>query len=168
MRTIDAVEKDFLKKNPPKFEIGDTVDVHVKIIEGDRERIQIFNGIVIAKRHEGLSSTFTVRRMVQGEGVERIFPLHSPRVVSVDVRRKGKVRRAKLHYLRERVGRATKVEERLGAERGSAAEAPKAEAKPEPKPEPKAEAKAEPKPPAAPAAEPGKKTPRHAKEPAKK
>lgn len=121
MRTIDSIEKDFAKKNVPKFDVGDTVDVHVKIIEGDRERIQIFSGIVIAKRHEGLSETFTVRRMVQGEGVERIFPVHSPRVVSIDVKKKGKVRRAKLHYLRTRIGRATKVEERIGAEKEDAA-----------------------------------------------
>lgn len=128
MRTMDGIEKDFAKKNPPRFDVGDSVDVHVKIIEGDRERVQIFSGTVIAKRHEGLSETFTVRRMVQGEGVERIFPVHSPRVVSVDVKRKGRVRRAKLHYLRERVGRATKVEERIGADRELPAAAPKAEA----------------------------------------
>ena len=160
MRTIDSIEKEFAKKNPPKFDVGDTVDVHVKIIEGDRERVQIFTGIVIAKRHEGLSETFTVRRMVQGEGVERIFPLHSPRVVTVDVKKKGRVRRAKLHYLRGRVGRATKVEERIGAEKEVNApeppsstkapeDKPKAEAKPAPAPEgkkheEKAPAKAEP------------------------
>ena len=117
MRTIDAIEKDFLKKTVPVFDVGDTVDVHVKIIEGDRERVQIFTGIIIAKRHEGLSETFTVRRIVQGEGVERIFPVHSPRVVNIDVKKKGKIRRAKLHYLRDRIGRATKVEERIGSDR---------------------------------------------------
>jgi large subunit ribosomal protein L19 len=121
MRALDGIEKDWLRKKTPKFDVGDTVDVHVKIIEGDRERIQIFSGTVIAKRHQGLSETFTVRRIVQGEGVERIFPLQSPRVVDVVVRKKGKVRRAKLHFLRERVGRATRVEEKLG---GAKEEAP--------------------------------------------
>ncbi len=150
MRTIDSIEKDFAKKSVATFDVGDTVDVHVKIIEGDREREQIFSGIVIAKRHEGLSETFTVRRIVQGEGVERIFPVHSPRVVKIDVKKKGKVRRAKLHYLRERVGRAQKVEERLGADKSAAAKAP--EAKPAPAAAPKAE----------------EKKPEPAKEPAKK
>ena len=89
------------------------MDVHVKIIEGDRERIQIFSGTVIARRHQGLGETFTVRRLVQGEGVERVFPIQSPRVVKVEVKKRGKVRRAKLNYIRERVGRATRIEERL-------------------------------------------------------
>ncbi len=115
MRPLDSIEKDFLKKRVPRFDVGDTVEVHVKILEGDRERIQIFSGVVIAKRHEGLGETFTVRRIVQGEGVERIFPVHSPRVAQIDVKKKGKVRRAKLHYLRGRVGRATRVEEKIGA-----------------------------------------------------
>jgi len=148
MRTIDSIEKEFAKKSVARFDVGDTVDVHVKIIEGDREREQIFSGIVIAKRHEGLSETFTVRRIVQGEGVERIFPVHSPRVVKIDVRKKGKVRRAKLHYLRGRIGRAQKVEERIGADRDAAAKAPEAK----PAPAPKAE----------------EKKPEPAKEPAKK
>ncbi len=148
MRSLDAIEKDLTKKSVPKFEVGDTVDVHVKIIEGDKERIQIFSGTVIAKRHEGLSETFTVRRIVQGEGVERIFPLHSPRVQNVIVKARGKVRRAKLHYLRGRVGRAQKVEQ---LDKGvkpaeKPAEKPKVEAKPAEAP--KIEAK-----PAAPAAE---------------
>ena len=150
MRTLDAIEKDWHRKKPAKFDVGDSVDVHVRIIEGDRERIQIFAGVVIAKRHEGLSETFTVRRMVQGEGVERIFPVNSPRVVDIVVKKKGNVRRAKLHYLRDRVGRGTRVEEKLGAmekERDQAAaaakkaEEPKAEAKAEKKPEPAAPAK---------------------------
>ena len=138
MRTLDPVEKEFLKSNAPRFDVGDTVDVHVKIVEGDKERIQVFTGIVIAKRHQGLSETFTVRRIVQGEGVERIFPVHSPRVASIEVKKQGKVRRAKLHYLRERVGRSTKVEERTGG--AEALEARKAEAKAEAKPETKPEA----------------------------
>lgn len=154
MRTLDAIEKDWQRKKPAKFDVGDSVEVHVRIIEGDRERVQIFSGTVIAKRHEGLSETFTVRRIVQGEGVERIFPINSPRVVDVVVKKKGNVRRAKLHYLRSRVGRGTRIEEKLGAmekEQASApsakaeekaAEAPKAEKpKSEKKPEPAAPAK---------------------------
>ena len=154
MRTLDSVEMEFLKTTVTPFGVGDTVDVHVKIVEGDKERIQIFTGIVIAKRHQGLSETFTVRRIVQGEGVERIFPVHSPRVAAIEVKKQGRVRRAKLHYLRARVGRATKVEERTGAMDATAAasraetkaEAAKSEAKPETKSEPKAEKKSESKP----------------------
>lgn len=149
MRSLDAIEKEWTRKKAAKFDVGDSVDIHVRIIEGDRERIQIFAGVVIAKRHEGLSETFTVRRMVQGEGVERIFPVNSPRVVDIIVKKKGNVRRAKLHYLRDRVGRGTRVEEKLGAlekEMGAAAPAPAAAE------EKKAEApKAEKKPEAAPA-----------------
>jgi large subunit ribosomal protein L19 len=131
MRPLDFIEKDWLRKKSPRFSVGDTVEVHVKIIEGDRERVQIFTGIVIARRHEGLSETFTVRRIVQGEGVERIFPLHSPRVVDVAVKKKGKVRRAKLHFLRGRTGRATRVEERIGgAEKEEAPEKPAPETPP--------------------------------------
>ncbi|MBI3854965.1 MAG: 50S ribosomal protein L19 [Planctomycetes bacterium] len=150
MRILDAIEKDWHRKKPAKFDVGDSVDVHVRIIEGDRERIQIFQGVVIAKRHEGLSETFTVRRIVQGEGVERIFPINSPRVVEVVVKKKGNVRRAKLHYLRDRVGRGTRIEEKLGAmekEQPAApakkAEEPKKDEKPkaEKKPEPAAPAK---------------------------
>jgi large subunit ribosomal protein L19 len=151
MRTLDAIEKDWHRKKPVRFEVGDSVDVHVRIVEGDRERIQIFAGVVIAKRHEGLSETFTVRRMVQGEGVERIFPVNSPRVVDIVIKKKGNVRRAKLHYLRDRVGRGTRVEEKLGAmekekelvaaeKKAEKAEATKKEeaAKAEKKPEPAA------------------------------
>ncbi len=115
MRMLEQIEKEWTRKKPARFDVGDSVDIHVKIIEGDRERIQIFSGVVIAKRHEGLSETFTVRRLVQGEGVERVFPLNSPRVVEIIVKKKGSVRRAKLHYLRQRVGRGTRVEEKLGA-----------------------------------------------------
>ena len=142
MRSLDEIEKEWTRKKAAKFDVGDSVDVHVKIIEGDRERIQIFAGVVIAKRHEGLSETFTVRRMVQGEGVERIFPVNSPRVVDIMVKKKGNVRRAKLHYLRDRVGRGTRVEEKLGAmeKEHAAAAAPAAAQKPE---APKAEKKAE-------------------------
>lgn len=141
MRLLDAIEKDWLRKKTPKFDVGDTVEVHVKIIEGDRERIQIFTGVVIAKRHQGLSETFTVRRIVQGEGVERIFPVHSPRVADVAVKKKGKVRRAKLHFLRERTGRATRLEEKLGIgkEEHAAAEKAKSEASKPAEEKPKAE-----------------------------
>ncbi len=131
MRALEAIEKDWLRKKTPKFDVGDAVEVHVKIIEGDRERIQIFSGTVIGKRHQGLGETFTVRRLVQGEGVERIFPVHSPRVADIVVKKKGQVRRAKLHYLRDRVGRSTRIEEKMGVVIEKAAPpAPKAEAAP--------------------------------------
>ena len=130
MRSLDVIEKDWFRKKTPKFDVGDTVEIHVKIIEGERERIQIFTGVVIAKRHQGLSETFTVRRIVQGEGVERIFPVHSPRVADIVVKKKGKVRRAKLLAPRERTGRATRVEEKLGALTKEEAPAKAAEEKP--------------------------------------
>ncbi|MBI4583095.1 MAG: 50S ribosomal protein L19 [Planctomycetes bacterium] len=112
---IAEVEKKFQKKDKPGgFQIGDNVDVHVRIIEGDKERVQIFSGTVIKikGRQNNLRSTFTVRRIVSGEGVERVFPYHSPSIVKVEVRRTGKARRAKLYFLRDRVGKATKVKER--------------------------------------------------------
>ena len=96
----------------PKFDVGDAVDVHVRILEGTKERVQVFNGTVIAKRGEGARETFTVRRIVQGEGVERIFPVNSPKIAKVEVKRTGEVRRAKLFYLRDRVGKATRLRER--------------------------------------------------------
>jgi large subunit ribosomal protein L19 len=110
---IRDIEKEFLRKSTPRFEIGDTVDVHVKIVEGDKERIQLFNGIVIARKGSGSRATFTVRRIVQGEGVERVFPVHSPKVADIAVKKKGDIRRAKLYYLRGRVGKGTKVKEKL-------------------------------------------------------
>ncbi len=112
MNLVKEIEKQYAKPTLPSFNVGDTVQVDVKIIEGDRERIHAFTGIVIAKRGEGLRETFTVRRIVAGEGVERTFPIHSPALVGVTVIRKGDVRRAKLHYLRERVGKATRVKEK--------------------------------------------------------
>ncbi len=108
---IKAVEQEHMKKNLPQFRVGDTVSVHYLIKEGNKERIQIFNGTVIRKKGGGTRATFTVRRIVAGEGVERTFPLHSPLVKDVEVKRRGKVRRARLYYLRERVGKATKVKE---------------------------------------------------------
>jgi large subunit ribosomal protein L19 len=109
---IDSVERPYLKPQPPQMQIGDTVDVLTRIVEGDKERTQVFNGVVIARRGHGISATFTVRRIVANEGVERVFPLHSPRVLKVTVKRHGKTRRAKLYYLRDRVGKARRLKER--------------------------------------------------------
>jgi large subunit ribosomal protein L19 len=114
VRTMDALKKiseASLKENVPAVEIGDTVKVHVRIQEGDKSRIQVFEGTVIAKKHGGISETFTVRRVAHGCGIERVFPLHSPVVDKVELVRHGKVRRAKLYYLRDRVGKAAKVKE---------------------------------------------------------
>jgi large subunit ribosomal protein L19 len=110
------LEQKQLKTDVPDFGVGDTVNVGVKIIEGDKERVQVFAGTVIARKGSGLAEAFTVRRIVQGEGVERVFLLHSPKIVSIEVTRRGKVRRAKLHYLRERVGKSTRVKGRHEAE----------------------------------------------------
>ncbi len=109
---IQAVEATSMRKDPVHFEIGDTVDVHTRILEGSKERIQVFSGVVIARRGGGVRETFTVRRIVQGEGVERTFPVHSPKVAKVVVKRHGRVRRAKLFYLRDRVGKAVRLKER--------------------------------------------------------
>lgn len=149
------IERANIKKTDiPVFKIGDTVDVHVRIKEGDKQRIQVFAGICIARKGGGLRETFTVRRIVEGEGVERVFPLHSPNVSKIEVKRPGVVRRAKLYFLRDRVGKATRIKERVNADylgkidehrsvkAAKPAEAPKAT-------EAKAEAPAE----AAPAAE---------------
>ena len=106
-------EKEQMKKVVPRFNVGDTVDVLVKIVEGEKERIQVFNGTIIAKRGSGIRETFTVRRIVQGEGVERIFPLHSPKIVDIKVKKSGKVRRAKLYYMREKSGKATRMKEKF-------------------------------------------------------
>jgi large subunit ribosomal protein L19 len=120
---LELVEETGLKDNPPQFEIGDQVDVHQRILEGEKERIQVFTGTVIARKGEGMREMFTVRRIVQGEGVERIFPLHSPRIAKVEVKRTGVVRRAKLYYLRDRVGKATRLRERKLKVAGKKAEA---------------------------------------------
>ena len=108
---IRSIEEAQLKKNVPAFRVGDTVKVEVKVVEGTRERLQAYEGVVIARRNGSCRETFTVRRTSYGVGVERTFPLHSPRVDSITVTRKGKVRRAKLYYLRERSGKAAKVKE---------------------------------------------------------
>ncbi len=114
MDRIASVEKKYMAEDAPKFDIGDTVGVHFKIREGDKMRVQVFSGIVIAKKGRGLSKTFTVRRISYGEGVERVFPLYSPRIEKVSVSKKGKVRRAKLYYLRGKSGKkATKVKEKI-------------------------------------------------------
>ncbi len=112
MDLIKAFTNEQIKAEAPKFRIGDTVRVHNRIKEGARERIQYFDGTVIAKKNGGISETFTVRRISNGVGVEKTFPLHSPNVVAVDVIREGKVRRAKLYYLRDRVGKAAKVKDK--------------------------------------------------------
>jgi len=109
---LRTVEQDYLKKEIPPFRPGDTVRVHVKVIEGNRERTQVFEGIVIRRRGSGLNETFTVRRVSYGVGVERTFPVHSPRLDKIEVVRKGRVRRARLYYLRDRVGKAARIRER--------------------------------------------------------
>ncbi len=121
MDLLKAVNQASLRKEPlGDFEVGDTVDVHTRIREGDKERVQIFNGTVISRcKGQGqVNASFTVRRVVSGEGVERIFPVHSPKVVKVEVARRGRVRRAKLFYLRDRVGKATKTKELLRDDAG--------------------------------------------------
>ena len=110
---IEALEREQLKTDLPDLYVGDTVKVGVRIKEGGKERVQPYEGVVIAKRHGGINQTITVRRIFQGVGVERIFMLHSPQVASIKVERRGKVRRAKLFYLRDRVGKATRVKQRF-------------------------------------------------------
>jgi len=117
-RIIEHVEQAHLKASAPQFDIGDTVDVHTRIIEGEKERIQVFSGTVIMRKGRGINETFTVRRIVNNEGVERIFPLHSPFISKVVVRRSGESRRAKLFYLRNRVGKAVRLTEKRKARKG--------------------------------------------------
>ena len=113
MDALKLIAQDSLKSEVPAIEIGDTVKVHVKIREGDKERIQLFEGTVIARKGSGVSETFTVRRLSYGVGVERVFPLHSPNVAKIELVRHGRVRRSKLYYLRDRVGKAAKVKEQI-------------------------------------------------------
>lgn len=113
-QTMELVEKSSLKTDVADFQIGDTVDVHTRILEGEKERIQIFNGVIIARAGSGTRATFTVRRIVGGEGVERKFPLHSPKIAKIEVKRRGIVRRAKLYFLRDRIGKAVRLRERRG------------------------------------------------------
>lgn len=109
MNAIDAITQEYLKKDIPNFNVGDTVRVHIKIKEGNRERIQIFEGFVLKRQNGGIGETFTVRRIASGVGVEKTFPLHSPWVEKIEVIREGKVRRARLHYMRGRTGKAAKI-----------------------------------------------------------
>jgi len=110
---IDKIESEQMKNDIPAFRVGDTVKVHTRVIEGDKERVQIYSGIVIGRKGTGLNSSFTVRRVSYGEGVERVFPIHSPRIAKIEIERKGAVRRAKLNYLRNRKGKsATTVKEK--------------------------------------------------------
>jgi large subunit ribosomal protein L19 len=120
-KLMALVEEAAQRKDVPEFTIGDQVEVHLRILEGQKERIQIFSGTVIARRGDGMRAMFTVRRIVQGEGVERVFPLHSPKIAKVVVKRTGEVRRAKLYYLRKRVGKATRLRERREVAGGEAA-----------------------------------------------
>ena len=166
MDLLAEVEKQVITKRPG-FNVGDVVEVHVRIIEGDKERVQVFSGTVIARSGSGAREMFTVRRIVDGEGVERCFPLHSPKIADIRLRKHGEVRRAKLYYLRKRVGKATRIEGRTveeaaggkgaaaaaalaseagaqqGAQKPEAKAAPKAEVKPAPKAEAKQEQKEE-------------------------
>ncbi len=113
MDLIRKVENEQIKEGAENFNIGDTVKVYFKIVEGTTERIQVFEGVVIAKKNSGIRRTFTVRKISYGVGVERIFPLHSPRIEKIEVSRRGRVRRAKLYYLRDRVGKAARIKEKL-------------------------------------------------------
>ena len=113
MDLMQSFNEKYLKAEPPKVEVGSTVRVHIKVKEGNRERIQVFEGTVIAKKHGGIEETITVRRISYGVGVEKVFPVHSPSIDHIEVVRSGKVRRAKLYYLRGRVGKSAKVKEKL-------------------------------------------------------
>ena len=113
MNIIDSITKSQIRTDLPELVIGDTVKVHVKVKEGTRERIQVYEGTIISKKHGGISETVTVRRISFGVGVERVFPVNSPNIAKIEVVRKGKVRRAKLYYLRDRVGKAAKVKEKI-------------------------------------------------------
>jgi large subunit ribosomal protein L19 len=141
MNSLEALEKEGLRDDLPEFSVGDNVDVTLKVVEGDRERTQVFAGTVIARKGTGKRATFTVRKIIQGEGVERVFPLNSPSIVSIKVARQGKVRRSKLYYLRDRVGKATKVKEALLA--GDETPAPSPEASGEESEEAPAETESE-------------------------
>ena len=132
-KILAAVEASSLKAEVPAFSIGDTVDVHTRILEGEKERVQIFNGVVIAKSGSGTREMFVVRRIVAGEGVERKFPVHSPKIATIEVKRSGVARRAKLYYLRDRTGKSTRLREKrdeTAAEAGAKPAAKKAARKP--------------------------------------
>ncbi len=136
MNRLERIQRSLVRKSVPSFEIGDTVRVHVKVVEGEKERVQVFEGVVISRKGGRNSETFTVRKVSYGVGVERIFPVHSPAVSRVDVIRQGKVRRAKLYYLRGRKGKKAKISERefsphSKAQRGTARSGPTKPAEPE-------------------------------------
>jgi large subunit ribosomal protein L19 len=121
-KLLQAAEATSLRQGPLEFQIGDTVDVHTRILEGGKERIQIYSGVVTARRGRGMTEMFTVRRIVAGEGVERSFPTNSPKIAKLEVKRHGRVRRAKLYYLQKRVGKSTRLTERREKQDESAAE----------------------------------------------
>jgi large subunit ribosomal protein L19 len=127
---LDKIELEQLRKEPLDFAVGDSVRVHTKVVEGEKERIQVFSGIVIARRGRGLNATFTVRRISYGEGVERVFPVNSPLVEKIDVERRGAVRRAKLTYLRQRIGKSAMAVKEKESRTGKAKAKAKAKAKP--------------------------------------
>jgi len=131
-KLIQHVEKEYLKKDMPQFRVGDTVDVHTRIVEGDKERIQVFSGTVIMRKGQGINETFTVRRIVNNEGVERIFPVHSPFISKIVVKRSGQTRRAKLFYLRDRVGKAVRLTESRKARKEEAPSGQAGETEPTP------------------------------------
>ncbi len=146
MNIIDAITDEYKRSDIPAFDVGDTVKVHIKIKEGSRERIQIFEGFVLKRQHGGVNETFTVRRIASGVGVEKTFPLHSPRIEKIEVVRKGSVRRAKLNYMRERTGKSAKIKTKIYTEEQLAAIAAsklKAESEAAEKAEAKAAAEAE-------------------------
>jgi large subunit ribosomal protein L19 len=116
MNVIDSITQEYMKKEVPDFRVGDTVRVHIRIKEGDRERIQVFEGFVLKKQNGGIGATFTVRRIASGVGVEKTFPIYSPWVESIDVVREGRVRRAKLNYMRERTGKSAKIKAKRESE----------------------------------------------------
>ena len=118
---LTHAETSSLREDPLQFDVGDTVDVHTRILEGDKERVQVFTGVVISRRGGGTRETFTVRRIVSGEGVERTFPVHSPKIAKLEIKRHGKTRRAKLFFLRDRVGKKTRLAERRVVVPGTAA-----------------------------------------------
>ena len=122
MNLIEQIEKEQMRSDVPEFRAGDTVRVQVRVVEGEKERLQAYEGVVIAKRNRGLHSAFTVRKISNGEGVERVFQTHSPLISSITVTRRDKVRRAKLYYLRERTGRAARIAERLVVKTGASEE----------------------------------------------
>ena len=133
MNTLDALDAQSLRDDIPAFRPGDTLKVHVKVTEGDRERVQVFEGLCIARKNSGINSSFTVRKISYGEGVERVFPLYSPRVDEIEVVRKGVVRRAKLYYLRGRTGKSARIIEDIEAQRELLVEQAKEAAKGEKK-----------------------------------